>query len=123
MYVVEWSCLYAFAINAALQHGLYTYIHTRVHYSLAQILSKFRSIDLTRVARWFLFKPKNPNLYKFWSALDCKMLIYFMAICNISQTFEILFDQLVHFVFIWDIFSGFGIMHQEKSGNPGFDYR
>jgi hypothetical protein len=26
---------------------------------------------------------------------------------------------LVHFVFIWYIFSGFGIMYQEKSGNPG----
>jgi hypothetical protein len=26
---------------------------------------------------------------------------------------------LVHFVFICVTFSGFGIMHQEKSGNPG----
>jgi hypothetical protein len=25
---------------------------------------------------------------------------------------------LVHFVFIWYIFSGFGIMYREKSGNP-----
>jgi hypothetical protein len=25
---------------------------------------------------------------------------------------------LVHFVFVWYIFSGFGIRHQEKSGNP-----
>jgi hypothetical protein len=25
---------------------------------------------------------------------------------------------LVHFVFIWYIFSSFGIMHQEKSGSP-----
>jgi hypothetical protein len=24
-------------------------------------------------------------------------------------------------MFIWYIFSSFGIMHQEKSGNPGFD--
>jgi hypothetical protein len=30
----------------------------------------------------------------------------------------ILCDHLVHFVFIWYIFSGFGIMYQEKSGNP-----
>jgi hypothetical protein len=26
---------------------------------------------------------------------------------------------LVHFMFIWYIFTGFGIMCQEKSGNPG----
>jgi hypothetical protein len=35
------------------------------------------------------FQTQNPNLGKFWSALDWKMLIYFMAIWNISQTFEI----------------------------------
>jgi hypothetical protein len=28
------------------------------------------------------------------------------------------YDHLVHFVLIWYIFSGFGIMYQEKSGNP-----
>jgi hypothetical protein len=38
-----------------------------------------------------------------------------MAIWNILQTFEIFYD---HFVFFLSIFSGFGIMYQEKSGNP-----
>jgi hypothetical protein len=28
------------------------------------------------------------------------------------------YEHLVNFVFIWYIFSSFGIMHQEKSGNP-----
>jgi hypothetical protein len=56
------------------------------------------------VARWFILKPKNPNLGKFWSALDWKMRIYFMAICNISPTFGIFYDHMVHFVFIWYIF-------------------
>jgi hypothetical protein len=32
------------------------------------------------------FQTKNPNLGKFWSALDRKILIYLMAICNISKT-------------------------------------
>jgi hypothetical protein len=41
-----------------------------------------------------------------------------MAIKNILQTFGIFYDHLVHFVLIWYIFSGFGIMYQEKSGNP-----
>jgi hypothetical protein len=34
--------------------------------------------DGFRVARWFIFKPKNPNLGKFWRAFDVKMLIHFM---------------------------------------------
>jgi hypothetical protein len=41
-----------------------------------------------------------------------------MAIWNILQTFGIFYDHLVHFVFIWFIFSSFGITYQEKSGNP-----
>jgi hypothetical protein len=46
------------------------------------------------------------------------MLKYFMAICDILRPFGILYDHLVHFLFIW--FFGLGIMYQEKSGNPGF---
>jgi hypothetical protein len=42
------------------------------------------------------FQTKNPNLGKFCRAAEWKMFIYFAA--------------------IWNIFSGFGIMHQEKSG-------
>jgi hypothetical protein len=37
-----------------------------------------------------------------------------MTIWNILQAFEILCDHLVHI-------SGFGIMYQEKSGNPDLD--
>jgi hypothetical protein len=65
------------------------------------------------------FQTKNPNLGKFWSALDWKMFIYFMATCNISQILDIFYDHMVHFLFIWYIFSVFGIMYQEKSGKPG----
>jgi hypothetical protein len=46
------------------------------------------------------------------------MFVYFMAIWNILRTLGVFYDPLVHFVFIWYIFSGFGIMCQEKSGNP-----
>jgi hypothetical protein len=42
-----------------------------------------------------------------------------MAVWNILQIFGIFYDHLVHFEFIWCIFSGLGIMYQEKSGNPG----
>jgi hypothetical protein len=47
---------------------------------------------------------KNPNLGKFWRALDGEMLLKFMAIGNILQTFRIFHDHLVHFMFIWYIF-------------------
>jgi hypothetical protein len=45
----------------------------------------------------------------------------FWDIWNILETFVIFYDHLVHFVFIWYIFPGFGIMYQEKSGNPVSD--
>jgi hypothetical protein len=64
------------------------------------------------------FQTKNPNLGKFWRAWNWKMLLYIMAIWNILRPFGIFYDHLVHFVFIWYIFSSLGIMHREKSGNP-----
>jgi hypothetical protein len=51
------------------------------------------------------------------------MLICFSDIWNILQIFGILYDLFVQFVFIWYIFSGFGIMYLEKSGNPDFQGR
>jgi hypothetical protein len=33
-----------------------------------------------RVARWFILRPKNPNLGIFWRALVWKMLVYFTAV-------------------------------------------
>jgi hypothetical protein len=65
------------------------------------------------------FQTKNTNLGKFRRALDWKMFIYCMSIWNILRTLGILYGDSVHVVFIWYIFSGFGIMYQEKSGNPG----
>jgi hypothetical protein len=38
---------------------------------------------------------------------------------GILWPFGIFYGHLVHFVFLWYIFSGFGIVYQEKSGNPG----
>jgi hypothetical protein len=50
------------------------------------------------------FQTKSPNLGKFWGALDWKILIYFMAVCSILWTFGKIYDHLVHFVLIWNIF-------------------
>jgi hypothetical protein len=48
-------------------------------------------------------------------------LEYFMDIWNILWTFGIIYDRLVHFVFIWYIFSGFGYHAPKTPGNPGFN--
>jgi hypothetical protein len=54
----------------------------------------------------FCFQTKNTNLGKFWRVLQWKLLVYFVAIWK-------------HFMVIWYIFPRFGMLHQEKSGNPG----
>jgi hypothetical protein len=76
----------------------------------------FRKSTFAQGCQMVCFLTKNPNLGKFWRALDWK--IYFMPIRKSLQTFGILHNHLLHFVFIWYIFSSFGIMFQEKSGNP-----
>jgi hypothetical protein len=47
-------------------------------------------------------------------AFCCDDFIYYF---RLFQTI-LFYDNWVHFVFIWYIFSGFGLMNQEKSGNP-----
>jgi hypothetical protein len=46
-------------------------------------------------------------------------LVYFTAIWSILRPLEIFYGHLVYFVLIWYIFTRFGILDQEKSGNPG----
>jgi hypothetical protein len=58
------------------------------------------SDTLNRVARWVIFIPKDPNLGKFWSALEMKILVYFMTIWNILLSFGIVYGCLVYFVAI-----------------------
>jgi hypothetical protein len=61
---------------------------------------------------------KNPNLGKFWSVLQWKMLVFmdtwsiFTVFCYILWTLGIVRGNLVYF-------SRFGILYQAKSGNPG----
>jgi hypothetical protein len=64
------------------------------------------------------FKTKNPNLGKFWRALEWKMLVYFMTIWNIIHPFGIIYGRFVSLVVIWYIFLNLVRLDQEKSGNP-----
>jgi hypothetical protein len=52
----------------------------------------------------FYFQTKNPNLGKFWRALEWKMLVHFMTIWNILRPFDVINGRLVWFVVIWYIF-------------------
>jgi hypothetical protein len=64
------------------------------------------------------FQTKSPNVGKFWKVLLWKILVYFMTIWIILRPLEIFYGHLVYFVVIWYIFPRFGILDQEKSGNP-----
>jgi hypothetical protein len=46
---------------------------------------------------------------------------HFMDILFILRPFDIFYDYLVYFVVFWNIFPRFGILNQEKSGNPALD--
>jgi hypothetical protein len=64
------------------------------------------------------FQTKNPNFGKFWRVLQWKILVYFMSIWTFLGPLEISYGHLVYFEVIWYIFPRFGILDQEKSGNP-----
>jgi hypothetical protein len=61
---------------------------------------------------------KITNLGKLRSVLQRKMLVNFMAIRSISLPFGIFYAPLIYFVAILVYFSHFGMLYQEKSGNP-----
>jgi hypothetical protein len=67
------------------------------------------------------FQTENPDLGKFWNVLQRKMLVNFMAIRAILLPFRTYYlnGHLVYFVVILVYFSRFGMLYQEKSGNPG----
>jgi hypothetical protein len=49
----------------------------------------------TRICQMVCFQTKNPNLGKFWRALDWTILIYFTAIWNILGPFGTFLPVLV----------------------------
>jgi hypothetical protein len=65
-----------------------------------------------------IFLIQNPSLGKSWRVLQWKMLVYVIATLSILLPFGIFCCHLVYFMFIWYIFPRFGILCQEKSGNP-----
>jgi hypothetical protein len=77
-------------------------------------------LGLNRVARWYIFKPKITNFGKFWKALELKRLVYVSyGHLNYRMAFWYISLPFGNLVAIWYIFPRFGILCQEKSGNPG----
>jgi hypothetical protein len=65
-----------------------------------------------RAARWYIFKPKIQIWVHFggpWNG-ECWYILW---------SFGMIHGHSVHFVVIWYVFPGFGILCEEKSGNPG----
>jgi hypothetical protein len=102
-------------------------------YFVHQVKSRLSQSNLgetvaNRFARCYInIGPKIP-IWFFWRVLEWKMVCW-----NVLRPSGILFGVLVYFVVIWCMFpvlvylvviwctyvSRFGILYQEKSGNPG----
>jgi hypothetical protein len=65
------------------------------------------------------FQTKIPILGKFWMVLEWKVLVYFMALWSVLRTFGIFHGHSVYFGYVWYIFSRFGMLYKDKSGNIG----
>jgi hypothetical protein len=74
----------------------------------------------SRVARWYIFKPKIQIWVNFGVfCIERCWCTYFMAIRNIFWQFGIFYVwPFGNLVAIWYTFPRFGIFYQQKSGNP-----
>jgi hypothetical protein len=89
-----------------------------VTFSTIQKMCDIQKNFLNQGCQMVCFQTKNPNLGKFCRVLLWKILVYFMTIWSNLRPLQIFFGHLVYFVVIWYIFIRFGILDQEKSGNP-----
>jgi hypothetical protein len=64
------------------------------------------------------FQTKDATLGKFLRVLHSQILVYFMTIWSILRPLEIIYGRLGFFGHLV-ISPRFGILYQEKSGNPG----
>jgi hypothetical protein len=96
-----------------------------------QDVDRIHNVAPLRVARWYIFKPKI-LIWAFWGGLKRKRfgnlaIWYIIGSFGVLHIwpFGILYGHLVNFmvignlVAIWYISPHFGLLCQEKSGNPG----
>jgi hypothetical protein len=79
---------------------------------------KTKNRDQNQCCQMVYFQTKDPNLGKFWTVLQWKMLVFFTAIVSTLRPNVIFWGNLVHLVVIWYIFPILVYLYQEKSGNP-----
>jgi hypothetical protein len=65
------------------------------------------------------FQTKYFILGKFWRALEWKILVYFIGHLKYFTGVKCILWPFGNVVVIWNIFPRFGMLCQEKSGNPG----
>jgi hypothetical protein len=73
----------------------------------------------SRVARLHIFQTKN----LFFRVLQWKMLVYFIAIWSTRLRLGIFCGHLIYLWLFGMYFSRFGMLYQEKSGNPAPEER
>jgi hypothetical protein len=84
-------------------------------------LKRWQKKCATRVARWFVFKPKIPIWVIFGGFCNGKswhILEQFGVFYGHWKYFMAIWYLLWSFVVIWYFFPRFGILYLEKSGNP-----
>jgi hypothetical protein len=68
-----------------------------------------RAYAVRRVARWYIFEPKiSIWVYFGGPALEWKVFVYYIGVCNNLQPFGAIYGHLVHFMAIWYILWSFG---------------
>jgi hypothetical protein len=72
-------------------------------------------VPFIRVARFYIFKPKNSNLGKFWRVLQWKMLVYLMVIWSILRSFGM---AIWYILWLLGIFFPFWYVVQRKIWQP-----
>jgi hypothetical protein len=75
--------------------------------------------DVTRVARWFVFETKKSQFGSILEGLGLENIDIFNGRYEYFTGIWDIFYHFVHFMSFGTFYSGFGIMCQEKSGNPG----
>jgi ABC-type uncharacterized transport system permease subunit len=65
------------------------------------------------------FLTQNPSSGILRRTVEWKMLLNIPVIWHILQAFGYILWAFGYVVVIWYIFTRFGILYQEKSGNPG----
>jgi hypothetical protein len=73
---------------------------------------------LEQCCQMVCFQTKNPDLGKFWKVLQWTTLVFLWKFLPNLSPIGIFYGHLVHSVVFWYIFSRFGMLRREKSGNP-----